>query len=164
MRLRTGNMMEVWGKCDLFLFTGNATITKDNRLVMGAGMAKTVKNYVRGIDRAMGDAIRYCYTANGGHETSTALQRGKIEYNLVIRAYAEDQVVGAFQVKHYWGSPAQTVLIINSCWALNNYIATVGPSDIHLNFPGIGNGGLARSDVLPIISRLPDCVTVWELP
>lgn len=34
---------------------------------------------------------------------------------------------------------------------------------IHLNFPGIGNGGLKRSNVLPLLERLPDNVKVWEL-
>ena len=31
-----------------------------------------------------------------------------------------------------------------------------------LNFPGIGNGHLSKDEILPIISKLPDNVHIWE--
>ena len=34
--------------------------------------------------------------------------------------------------------------------------------DFNVNFPGIGNGGLNKVDVLPLLSLLPDNVCIWE--
>jgi hypothetical protein len=69
---------------------------------------------------------------------------------------------GAFQVKYHWKDPASLKLIQISTDQLN-VVATAMPfSRFAMNFPGIGNGGLNRSEVLPIIENLPDNVYVYE--
>lgn len=164
MRLRTGNMLDVYGNCDLFLFTANATITKDSRLVMGAGIAKTLKSRLPSIDAVMARAITDQLRVRGVEPDWSALREGTTRYLLVVRSLL-GQDVGAFQVKYHWSQDANLPLIQWSCDMLADYIGIRGPMDVHLNFPGIGNGRLPRDKVLPIISSsLPDCVTVWELP
>jgi len=73
-------------------------------------------------------------------------------------------LLAIFQVKYKYYEAANLKLIKLAVAKLHNR-ATCGWSklQISLNFPGIGNGRLDRDRVLPLLQRLPDNVTVWEL-
>lgn len=138
---QTGNMWDVFEQAELFLITTNSTVTKDGRLVMGAGIAKQAKLKYRGLDKKMGTAVlKAC--GNLG------------EYNLL---FGQGKLAG-FQVKYYWGDNADLDLIQRS----TNKLLELPEMIIHLNFPGIGNGKLDRTKVYDIIKVLPDNITIWE--
>ncbi len=147
-----GNMWDRFGKVDLFCITTNDTIKKDGHLVMGTGIAKEARDQLPGIDQDLARAIQVDPT-----------------FPCVLRLTKNDEVqkVIAFQVKNHFREMADINLIEHSCYlllreifnrlALHGYTITVA-----LNFPGIGYDGLSRSEVLPIISILPDNVEIWE--
>jgi hypothetical protein len=148
MILKTGDMWSVCDEADLFLFTANSTLNSKGELVMGRGMAKQVKERIDWLPKDFGDDIsRFC--GSGG------------EFFLLLPRW-KDINVGAFQVKFHWKEPADTLLIAASTVVLNWWARSNRSKAIHLNYPGIGNGGLAVEQVEPIIAVLPDNVTVWK--
>ena len=91
----------------------------------------------------------------------------KVPLLLVLVICAGFLLTGCFMVKDHWMEKAKLSLIKDSCLDLCDILDSVAvvhdsPIRVDLNFPGIGNGGLPREDVLPIIEQLPDNVHVWE--
>jgi hypothetical protein len=145
MILEKGNIWDMWGKTDLFLFTANSTLKTNGRLVMGKGIALEVRNKIPDIDLDFGMKLDRIGSTYG-----------------VMTHIAFNQMIGAFQVKYNWKHKADRHLIMNSCCKLFYVIVNNNLQRVDLNFPGIGNGGLKREEVLPIVSYLPDCVHIWE--
>ena len=150
MILEKGDMWSQWGKTDLWLFTGNSYINKKCELVMGRGLALEVKTKFPALPRYLGGYIK---SMRGGHLGVY----GFIPWNLL----GEDNI-GVFQVKRHFRDNAELSLIGYSVITLKQHIERFRPDRVDLNCPGTGYGRLARRDVLPIISELPDCVHVWE--
>ncbi len=146
-----GDMWDRFGKVDLFCITTNGVITKDGRLVMGAGIAKEARDRLPGIDKDLAEAIQ--------NKSGFFLHR--LKRSLQVRNHVAQMIV-AFQVKEHYKSNANLNLIRESCLALFSEILDRPKITIALNFPGIGYGGLSRNKVLPIISLLPDNVEIWE--
>lgn len=144
MVLRHGNMFDVWGRDDLFLFTSNPIVNARGLAVMGRGMARQLADRHPKIREDFGTIL-----------TCSAFFPPVGE----IGVY-DDQTVGYFMVKRDWSMPAELPLIENS----THYLGAIAYQydRINLNFPGIGNGNLRREWVLPIIELLPDNVHVWE--
>lgn len=136
--------------CDVLLFTANAAVTHMGKLVMGRGAALTVRYRYPDVDGVLGRWI----------------QRRGDPYGLVwFNPSGCDFTIGAFQVKHHWRDAADLRLITSSVDVLRRLaLQDWQRKKISLNFPGIGNGRLLRSDVLPLLERLPDNVSVWEFP
>ena len=145
-----GDMWDVFGKTDLWLFTGNSFETKDGRLAMGKGLARAVRDRFPGIDREFGRRI-LPLSLNGVVFTSDGA--------LIMR---DEQLIGMFQVKFHFRDKAQLSLIGYSCCKLQQYISIWRWKRIDLNMPGVGEGTLPRNQVLPIVSELPDSVHIWE--
>lgn len=154
MKIIKGNL---WDSIDdLILVTGNMYITKDNKLVMGRGAALELKEKFPGIDYKFAKIIKYY---------------GRGEYNVIVvdpfanaaEKYTKNQLYGVFQVKFHFKSPANLELIERSCnklisllkHPLRNFNA------VSMNFPGIGYGQRTVEEVLPIVSKLPDNVTLY---
>jgi hypothetical protein len=95
---------------------------------------------------------------------SVLLRRGLGEYGLLISPRWPDAKLGTFQVKRHYSQAASLELVRRSTAALCAWCADHPDAQVALNFPGIGNGRLHREDVLPIITQLPDQVTIWEYP
>ena len=57
MQLQYGNMFEAFNEADLWLFTANGVIKRNGALVMGAGIAKTVRDKWPGIDLKIGTPL-----------------------------------------------------------------------------------------------------------
>lgn len=143
-----GDMWSVYNETDAFLFTGNSYLRKDGALVMGRGLARQVRDRVKGSDQRFGRAIK---------EMSGHLG----EYNVAWSTKASEKI-GVFQVKYHFKDDADLSLIERSAEKLHQQIRKYPPNRVDLNFPGIGNGGQSVSDVKPIIDSLPDCVHIWR--
>jgi len=150
-QFRTGDMWSSYDEADLFLITTNATITIRGTLVMGRGIARQAKERFPGLDVALGRQIQ-------------ALCGNQGIYGLLISPRWPAAKLGAFQVKRHYSQPASLELIRHSAAALYAWCAEHPDAQVVLNFPGIGNGRLRRADVLPIVTQLPEQVTIWEYP
>jgi hypothetical protein len=137
---KTGNMFKVPG---LKIVTTNSFLTKDRRLVMGRGAAWTLLTRIPDIDRIFG---RMVFDTCGHLGTYGLLMYGKY---------------GAAQIKHHFRNKADLDLIAFSMAFLADE-AKAKSYIYHINYPGIGNGGLDKDIVRPILDILPDNVYVWE--
>lgn len=145
MFLERGDMFENMRKDETYLVTTNSFIRRDGALVMGRGAALRMKEMWPGIDRQFGNLIPH------------------MDVYGVILQNVDGQELGIFQVKHHFRDPAELTLIAESTRQLT-FLAEMSPSrQFNINFPGIGNGRLRRSEVEPIIQQLPDNVKVWTL-
>lgn len=144
-----GDMWTAYGDADLFLITTNSTLKKNGSLVMGRGIARQARDRFPGLDVTLGREIaRHC----GNHG----------EYGLLVSPRWPVAKLGAFQVKTHYARPASLSLIRRSVATLLAWCERHPHAAVRLNFPGIGNGGLARAQVLPLLKSLPANVHVWE--
>lgn len=127
----------------VFLFTANSVVKKDNTLVMGAGSAKDFKLAYPKAPKYFGGVIKDFPT---------------VSVHLVKR---DDGLVGSFKTKNHWKEPSTLDIIKASVKMLKLHAATHPEWSIHIPFPGIGFGGLAVEDVLPLLEELPDNVFVF---
>lgn len=141
---KTGNMWDAWDTVDHFIITTNSTLKNNGALVMGAGIARQVRDRFSNIDRKIGTVIKQ-------HPTPR-------RYGLLLGA----KKLGIFQVKYHWGSPADLELIRYSTSLLTAEAISNPDKTYALNFPGIGNGKLHITEVAPIMESLPDNVEVWS--
>lgn len=144
-----GDMWSVWNSADLFVITTNSTLRVDGALVMGRGSARQARNRFPGIAAALGRAIANRCGSGG-------------VYGLLVSPSWPDAKLAAFQVKTDWRTAADLDLIRHATAMLTDWCAAHPDSQVHLNLPGAGNGKLSRDVVIPIISALPDTVTIWE--
>ena len=150
-QFQTGDMWTVYPTADLFLITTNSMLRRDGALVMGRGIARQARERFPGLDKVLGQ-----------HILNLCGNQGK--YNLLISPRWPAAKLGAFQVKQHYRQPASLELIQRSAAALCAWCVEHPEAVIALNFPGIGNGRLPRTAVLPILQQLPDTVTIWEYP
>lgn len=138
-----GDMWSEFNKVDHFVITTNSVIKNNGALVMGAGIAKQVRDRFPGIDVEIGQAIkRSC--GNMG------------VYHVIL-----GKKVGIFQVKRHYKDAADLELIRGSAEALASFAKAHPERTFALNFPGIGNGKRAYNEVLPLLMDLPNNVHVW---
>lgn len=138
-----GNMWSDWDTVDYFCITTNSFVKNNGALVMGAGIAKTVRNRFPGIDKQIGQAI---------------VDRCG---NLGIYHFLLGNKICAFQVKQMFNNPANTDLIKGAVVVMGAHARSMPDKLFALNFPGIGNGKLAYEDVRPLLEPLPDNVRIW---
>lgn len=142
---RTGDMWDALPEVDHMIVTGNSYLKRDGSVVMGRGAARRMRDELRGFPgRLMGH-----YIANKcGHLG---------EYNLIL-----SEGLGLLQVKYDFRDQADIELIRRSVDMLREH-AEARPGDTYaVNYPGIGNGRIERTDELEqIVSSLPDNVQVW---
>lgn len=147
MILKSGDMWSAFGQYDLFLVTGNSYINRRGELVMGRGAALQAKNRFPELPKLAGKII-----------SNTC---GHLGFYGVI-AVPELGNIGIFQTKFDFADSSRLSLIERSLGKLINMIEASGKTSVHLNFPGIGYGNLRRADVLRLLVKLLDIVTVWE--
>ncbi len=147
-KFTTGNMLDHLNECDYACITTNSFVKKDGRLVMGRGIAKQVRDAFPDIDLDFGKNIKEHYANLGA-------------YNIIDSSIYPK--ILAFQVKYHWADKADIDLIIGSVIRLSGRAAANSDKTFFLNYPGIGNGRLAISDVEFLINILPENVTVWTL-
>lgn len=137
-----------WEFPDIYLFSGNNYITKNGKLVMGRGAALACRDLFEDCDKQFALKILASkHTPN---------------YYVEFIELAARKLLGVFQVKHNFADKADINLIKKSTERLN-YIATQKPNiTFHMNFPGIGYGGLSFNRVLPIVDNLPNNIILYK--
>lgn len=146
-KFKSGDMWSVFDSVDLFCITTNSYIKNNGALVMGRGIAKQAMDRFPGLDLSLGKAV--------------ALNQS---YFLLVSPRWPNAKLACFQVKFHFRSNAKLELIQCSADALSEWCSNHPESSVALNYPGIGYGHLTRVQVSPIISELPDSVTIWLYP
>lgn len=148
MELMKGDMLANLEYADYNFITTNPIVTNDGRAVMGAGIAKQVRDKYPGIDRVFARRLELL---------------GPQPIGIIDEVPELNTHLCWFMVKSHWAEPASLDIIHESVWALHANATFFYDKTFYLNFPGIGCGGLAREDVLPLLEELPENVFVWEL-
>lgn len=139
------------------IFTANSTLTKNGRLVMGAGAAKECRDNFIDIDKAFGYRLRSLY--------KNLLKSDRFYYiETIAKSLKHNNLVkvGAFQTKCDWRKKSPIDLIQASVKELKNVSVCNPTKEFHMNFPGINYGRLSVDRVTPIIEELPDNVFVYK--
>jgi hypothetical protein len=168
MILNYGNMWTAWEAADLFLITANATVVKStSALVMDKGIAREAYDrfYAHRVDTSLGKII----STTSGKPTPSAngVYLCYSPYYLIVSPKWPAAKLGAFQVREWFDGRPDEMIISFAVGALIEWISRArevlgrDPA-VHLNCPGIGRGKMHFDDVLVHISRLPDCVTIWQ--
>lgn len=150
MIVQTGRLnYGVVGPREWKFFTGNSYINKEGGLVMGRGAALSVKSKYAGIDKAFGELVRKNLNSAD-------------EYYL---AWLRPPGIGVFQVKRNFKDKADLELIATSASVLNTFASEYKNYKIHVNFPGIGYGGLRYSEVHAVLRKEcpQDNITFWKV-
>jgi hypothetical protein len=134
-----------WIYPNLYLFTGNAAITHDGRLVMGRGAAKQCHDTYPGIDRELAQKVVK-----------------QPEKHILWIEIEDGQMLGWFKVKHHWADQADIRLIEQSTASLSQLANRRPHLQFHMNYPGIGNGRLTEHEVGHIIHHMPDNISVYR--
>lgn len=146
MQIKVGNLFD--SKDDYTLVTANSFVKRDGSLVMGRGAARQLATLHPSFPRIAGQYIL---------EGSYPLHHGLPVYGVILIGR-----YGLFQVKYHWTDDADLDLIKFSVDELGVLLNSGEIKTVSMNFPGIGNGRLTEEMVLPIISVLPDTVTVYK--
>ena len=151
MIYKKGEMWDALDEADLFLVTTNSTIKKDGSLVMGRGMALQAKNRFKDLDVLAGRVI-----VKKGLENSI--------YGILMSFYFAQPNLGLFQSKIHYSDMATANVIQRSANTLRIVVRSLGLKNVHLNFPGIGNGRLDAKYVIPVLEEELDSlpVTIWR--
>lgn len=153
MIIEYGNIWSAYDEADLFLFPGNGVVKRDNRLVMGAGMAKQVREQFRqfDIDLMLGSAIK-----------NSAIRKGNFwVYGLLVSDNYPEAKLGIFQSKVDFRNKSSIEMIRYSTERLEEFLYQHRGAQVHMAWPGVGYGGLDHYDVLPTLSVLPNSVHIW---
>lgn len=146
---KTYNMWDDYHKADLFLITTNSFV-KNGKLVMGAGIAKEAKNRFPDLPLQAGKRIlKQCGNLNS--------------YGLLVSENWPKNKIGLFQTKRNWQDKSSIEIIKRSLYDLDFWLIGRDDKIVCLPFPGIGNGGLSREEILPLLEFLPDNVWVYSL-
>ncbi len=142
---------DLWKPCDMWIVTTNSFIKRNGALAMGKGAAKQAVERFPHIPSIAGKIV---LNTGGRNFTQT--------YGFLVTHYPTDEHYGfgIFQVKGHWREWASLDYIKTSVDMLTEYANKWFELDIRMNYPGIGNGGLKREDVEPLITSLPDNVTI----
>lgn len=151
MKIKQGNLWESPDK--VILFTGNSYINNRGELVMGRGAALEAKIRYKYLPLALGQAI----LNSCGH-----LGRYGLIFPYLSIAPTSDKTIGAFQTKYHFKDRADLDLISLSCLCLSGLLFRYDYNlNVSMNFPGIGYGQRTMKEIMPIIARLPDNVTLY---
>jgi len=125
-----GDITDFWRADNMIGITTNGFVKSNGRAVMGAGIAKTIRNEIPNFDLDFGNRL-------------TA--RGNVPF--IFREWH----LFTFPVKHNWYEKADLDLIEQS----SNFIAEKFDEGrpIHLPRPGCGNGKLNWTDVRPVLEN-----------
>lgn len=161
MKIQFGNIWSAWETADLFLFTSNGVLKRNGELVMGAGIARQVRDRFNNqrLPLIIGRSI--AALANTEPELYDFRQNA-YKYGLLVSTRWPKAKLGAFQTKMNWKKKSPLPLIQFSTNKLIEWTKENPKAEVHLTMPGCGHGGLSQSEVLPLIEKLPDTVNVWS--
>lgn len=117
---------------------------------MGRGAAFQATQRIPGIAKESAEIITY---------RLGLLHREGNDYGFVVvrqpRPEEGKYGFGVFQVKKTWDQRATIPLISFSMNILRMYVLSKRNITIRMNMPGVGNGRLSKSQVLPLLQDLP---------
>jgi len=147
---RQGDLWSAVFDADLLCITTSGTLDQRGNLVMNQGLAQQAARRYPTLKRVAGQAVR-------------AARRTQLSYGLLPLSV---EPIALFQVECPWQDRAALTLIKHSVQSLLEWSAAFTLQEghvpnIHLNFPGIGAGGLTRAQIRPLLARLPNSVSVW---
>lgn len=130
--------------------TTNATVKMNGELVMGRGAARDAARKYMQIPQEAGRRILLLRN------------NGMMAYGFQMLTIPALMMpgFGIFQVKHFFYDKASLDLIKKSTEMLAAFALGLPHWYFNLNYPGIGNGGLAEEQVWPIVKWLPDNVYI----
>ena len=144
---KAGNMWRMDPEPDVWFVTGNSTLRKDGKLVMGAGAALQARRIFPGCDEYFGKVVAETCGSGG-------------VYGILVHP---EYKLGLFQTKRHWKESASLTLVYNSAVHLLEFLSRHNDHVVSLNFPGIGKGGLDKTSVIRHATRhLPDNVVIWQ--
>jgi hypothetical protein len=154
----SGNLLDHLSSYHSVLITTNGVIKAGGALVMGRGIAQSVRDTYPGFDKAAGAAV--------SHRGLQLADSNCYLYHILWPAAIPHSVlnIGLFQVKMNWWDPASVKLIDGSALRMATALeASPLPAGVRIgmNFPGIGNGQLTVDQVMPYLTQIPDCVDIW---
>lgn len=127
--------------------TTNSTLNMAGHLVMGAGAAKQAADRHPELPAIAGEIIRSSCGILG-------------VYGIIM---VPSLKIILFQTKTNWRLSSKLPVIQRATDMLDSLANNNKHAKYHLNYPGIGYGGLPEVVVRPIVSVLPDNVTIWRL-
>lgn len=129
MRVMNCDMFVMCNTGDALCVTTNGVIKKDGRLVMGAGIAKEIKNRFPGVDSILGK-----YVSKYGNRV---FRVGKVNFS------EKSITLFSFPTKNHWKDKSDLNLIEQSCIQLKQLVNKFRiEGDIYIPAPGCNNGGL----------------------
>lgn len=146
MILKTGNIWESYDQAELFLFTSNSIIKSNGELVMGSGIAMEVRDKHKGIAKRLGTML---------------LNKGFKSGDIYGMLFDTKTKIAAFQTKTHYSEKSPIELVQYSTNILAE-LALFIDGEIHMTMPACGHGGRTVEEILPIVSKLPDNVFIWQ--
>lgn len=181
-KFATGDIMDNLLDFHGIFFSSCGVVRSDRSLVMGKGFALQVKQAMPILPKALGQMAEL--SGELIEEPANRRYRGVYMFGLIppysylnpdeggwVRNDSCSAQFGAFQSKFHFANPSTVELIQYSVqclkkWA-NKQFRMVSKKmemlEFALNFPGIGEGGLTRSAIEPLLAVLPDNITVFSL-
>lgn len=136
---------------DAVCFTSNGIVKANGELVMGAGIAKAIKDKWPDLPKRFGALVK--------------LEGNIVNYHEQQIRYDRDIFVVSFPTKHNWRDNSDIDLIKKSAHSLVQLADRLGVwKKVALTRPGCGLGGLSWSEVKKVLSPiLDDRFTVFYL-
>lgn len=134
----------------MIVVTANASIDREGCLVMHQGDELEAARRIPGIERLCASVIQ----ARSKHDVYGFLP--------IKPSRPVEKIIGfgIFQVKKNWNDCADPQIIDYSMECLRRYVTANRGLKIRMNYPGVGEGGLAAHEIAPLIEPLPENVTV----
>lgn len=149
-KYKSGDIWSQYGKDGHIIMVTTCGVLTRTGLVMGAGIALEARQKEPKLPHNFMTKI---------HEIRGHVDLGIAHYGLLFH---ETWDIGAFQTKYHYKHDSSIELIQYSTAKLLALALQWPDSSFHLNFPGIGLGKLNPNDIKPILSVLPDNVTIWS--
>lgn len=146
----SGDIWSQYNKDGSIIFVTTCGVLTRTGLVMGAGIA---------LEARQREPMLPIHFKLAIHEKHGCIDLGVAHYGLLFKPEWE---IGAFQTKYHFKSDSSLELIKDSTKQLKELAEFYPDSQFHLNFPGIGFGRLNPNDIKPILSILPNNVTIWS--
>lgn len=145
MKIVNRNIWDDVDELDYIGVTTNSTLKKTGDLVMGAGIAKEAKKRYPECPKFFGEIVKKRNAENGFY--------GMIIYNKIF----------ALQTKVHWRDKSPIEVVEKSLAMLSVAAGAAPHMKIGIPFPAINNGGRSVEDIMPLLQKLPDNITVYKI-
>ena len=155
----TGDFWDHAQDYDVLVVPTNGVLTKDNKLVMGAGLARQFRDKYAGIDSYFGMELVFCETSCSPKflRLNNAYYYGMLTTDNSEFGSDSDKEIAALQTKAHWKDISDYDLIK---WSVGKLWVEFLNEKVLMTRPGCGLGGLVWSEVKEMISFLGDNFTV----